>query len=179
MRLARIPPPVLLGLVLLCCRRGETPGDPALVSATQFVRTFYGWYVPSAQHGTGMEVAVRDSAALFAPELVRALQADAEAQAADSEEVVGLDGDPFLDAQDFCDTYTAGTARRAGLDVLVDIRGNCSARGESRPDVVAELSQTQSGWVFRNFRYPRRDSDLMKDLEDLRRARDSARGANP
>lgn len=120
-----------------------------------------------------MQVALRDSSALFAPALVRALQADAEAQTRTPEEIVGLDGDPFLDAQDFCDAYTVGGARRQGEAVVVAVRGNCPGRADTLPDVVAEIRPYLAGWVFVNFRYPRRASDLRRDLDDLRRAREA------
>src|SRR5215472_17015290 len=82
--------------------------DPALASAATFVKGFYAWYVPKAEKGTGLEVATEDSAKLFDPVLLHALSEDSAAQAKDSTEVVGLDGDPFLNAQDFCQQYEVG-----------------------------------------------------------------------
>jgi len=163
---------LLLLLGLACNRSGPTP-DAELASAAQFVRTFYAWYVPAAQAGTGLQSAMRDSTALFTPSLVRALEADGEAQAKNPDEVVGLDGDPFLDAQDFCPPYQVGSARRDAGAVLVELRGNCPGRTDSMPDVLAEVHGSAGAWVFTNFRYPTRDSDLMKDLDELRRARET------
>jgi len=164
---------LLLLLGLACNPAGSAP-DPDLASASQFVRAFYQWYVPAAQAGTGLQRAMQDSSALFAPALVRAVQADGEAQAKNSDEVVGLDGDPFLDAQDFCPAYEVGSARRDAGAVLVEVRGNCAGRTDSLPDVLAELHGGPGAWVFTNFRYPGRGSDLMKDLEELRRQRETA-----
>jgi hypothetical protein len=53
------------------------------------------------------------------------------------------------------------------------VHGSCSGPGETSPDVVAELAPSDSGWVFENFRYPRRGSDLMKDLAELRHGRET------
>jgi len=57
--------------------------------------------------------------------------------------------------------------------VLVELRGNCAGRTDSVPDVLAELHGSPGAWVFTNFRYPGRNSDLMKDLEELRRQREA------
>lgn len=139
------------------------------------MRAFYGWYLPAAGTGAGMQRAVVDSAALFTPELVRALQADGEAQAKNQDEVVGLDGDPFLDAQDFCERYDVGAVRRDGGDVLVDVHARCAGQDDATPRIAVRLQRAAGGWVFTNFHYPQRGSDLLRDLDELRRQRDSAR----
>lgn len=130
---------------------------------------------PAAEKGSGVTLATRDSAALFAPVLVDALRADAQAQARSPQEIVGLDGDPFLDAQDFCESYEIGGARHRGDHVLVDVYGVCSGQRHSQPDVVAELSRRDSSWVFVDFQYPTRQSTLTRDLGDLRRSRGKSR----
>jgi hypothetical protein len=117
-----------------------------------------------------MGVAMHDGSALFAQVQSAHCGQMPRRRQRTPREIVGLDGDPFLDAQDFCDAYTAGSARREGQHILVEVHGSCSGPSETPPDVVAELAPGASGWVFENFRYPRRGSDLMKDLEELRRA---------
>ena len=112
------------------CHRAAPASDPDLESATAFVRAFYRWYIPSANGKAGWQDAIRDSTALFAPGLLRALRADADAQAhaKSSDGIVGLDWDPFVGAQDYCDTadaYEVGGARRRAQEVLVDVRGKC------------------------------------------------------
>ena len=163
-------------LNVACGRGGESPpADTELTEAQAFVRAFYVWYLPAAGTGEGLKRAVTDSAALFAPDLVRALEADGEAQAKNPNEVVGLDGDPFLDAQDFCERYEVGTARRDGLDILVDVYARCSGDTTSAPRIAARVRRNGQGWTFLNFQYPQRGSDLLKDLDELRRQRDSTR----
>jgi len=164
---------VLVGLGLACGKAAPVP-DLELADAAGFVRAFYAWYLPAAGTGSGLQRAMADSATLFAPALVQAIEADGEAQAKNPNEVVGLDGDPFLDAQDFCPAYDVGTARREGTLVLVDVRGNCEGQTDSAPHVAAQLSRQGSGWIFTNFRYPRRNSDLLKDLAELKRERERA-----
>ena len=149
--------------------------DTELSQAAQFVRAFYGWYLPAAGTGAGLKQAISDSATLFAPEIVHAIEADGEAQAKNPNEVVGLDGDPFLDAQDFCERYDVGTARREGTDILVDVYARCSGDTTSTPRIAARVRRNGQGWTFVNFQYPQRSSDLLKDLDELRRQRDSVR----
>ena len=148
-------------------------GNPELAAAIGFVAGFYDWYVPSAKQGTGWPLVIQDSAHLFAAALLDDLRSDADAQASSPDAIVGLDGDPFLDAQDFCEVYEVGTARHDGSRVLVEVRGNCSGGPDNAPDVVAELTRSGSGWVFVNFRYPQYNSDLVQVLRRLRRVRET------
>ena len=152
----------------------STP-DPTLASATDFTRSFYRWYVPKADKGMGEQLAVGDSAHLFDSTLVAALRADAEAQAKDSDEVVGLDGDPFLNAQDFCQAYEVGSARRDSAHVLVDVYGVCDGKKHADPDVLAELAPRGASWVFVDFRYPAAHSSLSRTLVELRDSREHAK----
>ena len=146
--------------------------DAALASATAFTQAFYSWYVPKAEKGMGEQLAIGDSAHLFDSTLVAALRADAEARAKDSEEVVGLDGDPFLNAQDFCQSYEVGSARRDSAHVLVDVYGVCDGKKHATPDVLAELAPRGASWVFVDFQYPEAHSSLSRTLVELRDSRE-------
>lgn len=159
-------------LAILAGDRAEAQSDPELGSAIRFVAGFYEWYVPAAKQGAGWTLLIRDSAHLFATELVEALRADAEAQAAVSDAIVGLDGDPFLNAQDFCDTYAVGGARHENGSVVVEVRGDCPRQRAAAADVVAVLHHLKDGWVFVNFRYPPDDADLLQLLRRLRQLRE-------
>jgi len=172
--------PVVFGAALLAPERMvaqvvSPPSDSVLTSAVHFVEAFYDWYL--ADLGSSFRIAIEDSSALFAPALVRGLRADEEAKAQNPGYLVGLEADPFLSSQDPCDTYRVGPARRDGTSILVDVRGDCYRRQDTRADVVAELAKSPSGWVFVNFRYPRLDSDLMTDLAALERIREASRRA--
>lgn len=156
-----------------CDSKGQA--DPALASATDFTKSFYGWYVPKADKGMGEQLAIGDSAHLFDSALVAALWADAEAQAKDSDEVVGLDGDPFLNAQDFCQSYEVGGARHDSSHVLVDVYGVCDGKKHAAPDVLAELAPRGASWIFVDFRYPAAHSSLSRTLVALRDSREHAK----
>lgn len=145
--------------------------DPTLGSATAFTKSFYAWYVPKAEKGMGVQLALGDSAYLFDSSLVAALRADSEAQAQDSNEVVGLDGDPFLNAQDFCQSYEIGSARHDSTRVLVDVFGVCDGKRDTRPVVVAELVPRGASWIFMDFQYPEAHSSLERTLAELAKSR--------
>src|SRR5215212_4808372 len=72
-------------------------------SPRQFVQDFYSWYVPIAMKDhkvPAFVVAIKEKPSLFSPQLLKALQNDADAQAKASGEIVGIDWDPFLNTQD-------------------------------------------------------------------------------
>jgi hypothetical protein len=149
-----------------------TSADSVASSAVRFVESFYAWYQAS---GERFETAVRDSPAVFDRPLLEAMQVDLEAQARHPEEVVGLDWDPFLAAQDPCNPYRAQQAARRQDTILVSIRGMCPDReAAAAPDVVAELRWLRGRWVFTDFRHGSDSGSLMQDLAELRRARASA-----
>ncbi len=163
----------LFSLLLLACDRADPPPDPELTSAVGFVAGFYDWYVPRAKQGTGWPLVIHDSAHLFAAALLDDLRSDADAQASSPNAIVGLNGDPFLDAQDFCEVYKVGAAQREGSSVVVEVHGDCPGERGNAPDVVAELNRSDAGWVFVNFRYPQYNSDLVQVLRQLRRLREA------
>src|ERR1051325_600832 len=73
-----------------------------------FVQEFYSWYVPVAaksRSGRASDLALSSLASAFESSLVRQLKEDSDAQAKVSGDIVGLDFDPFLAAQDPCQRY--------------------------------------------------------------------------
>ena len=176
---------VLFLLAVAACRREQQPpaqtSQPDTVgavlaaastgdSAATFAWAFYDWYV---RHGTRSDSAIALRAALFDPKLLAALKADFEAQAKDSEEVVGLDWDPFLNTQDPCARYRVGSSARRGNRALVPVFGDC---GDTvRPAVVAELERTGPSWLFVNFRHTADSGSLLHDLAELSKGRSGGR----
>lgn len=134
------------------------------------VQRFYDWYVPVASRVEGpawMEALSRKQFA-FAPQLVAALRADSVAQAkSDGDDEDGLDGDPFLNAQDPCRRYVARGVHHRGAAYLVDVLGSGGCARHTVPDVVVEVVPEGGKLVFTNFRYPDDDSDLLTELKDL------------
>jgi len=157
--------------------QASAPAAPAsAVPPRQFVQEFYDWYVPFAAWQTegpawsGMPAA-REQA--ISPELLAALKKDAAA-GADAEEIVGLDYDPFLNAQDPCERYEAGPATPSGAGYRVEVFGVCGGERHPTADVVAELQPRGRTWVFTNFRDPAHDGgdlrSMLRRLEQDRRS---------
>lgn len=148
---------------------GTFSTDSVAHSAARFTQQFYAWY---RQRNNRTDRAIAEGASFFSPDLLAALRADLAASAR-SNEVVGLDWDPFTASQDMCDLYTVGRTTRRGDTVLVAVKGMCTdAALKPGPDVIAELRRAGSGWVFVNFRYVSPARSLLADLDTLRRERE-------
>ena len=95
----------------------------------------------------------------FAPELARAIEADMR-EAKRRGEVPALDGDPFIDAQDWdveklaINVTTDGDGQKATAEVTFDNLGK-------RTQVTLDLLRTGMGWRIADIRSP---SGLLSDL---------------
>jgi hypothetical protein len=160
---------------------GCANSNPALnaESAQRAVDEFYGWYVPIQKQTPNASMrAIHDRPALFGAEIVTALRADSVASAASPGEVVGLDGDPFLNTQDACDHYAStGVAESRGRYV-VQVLGSGGCAAHSTADISVEVTPTKGNLVFTNFIYSPRDKDnlvaLLAYLDSTRRAKKPA-----
>lgn len=123
-------------------------------SATEFVRTFYAWYVPLALKSDATETTLRNKPQVLSPELYRALKGYYETEAKSKGETVGLDFDPFLNSQDPCPNFEVGQANARGNRIQVEIYGVCSGKKSEKPDLVAEVTHDHGVWKFTNFLYP-------------------------
>jgi len=143
-------------------------------SAKDFVQRFYDWYVPQArktQAEPAWGAALKYKRDAFSSALFQALKEDSEAQAKVSDDIVGLDFDPFLNTQDPCDRYEVGAVNPQERGYRVDIYGVCSGKRKARPDVVAQLARQGDSWAFTNFLYPSIHTDLLATLRTLREER--------
>jgi hypothetical protein len=145
--------------------------DTAARSAAEFTQAFYDWY---RGRNLPMDSVTGERPELLEPTLLQALKADFAAQAGNSEDIVGLDWDPFIGSQDPCDPYTVAGATRSGDTVNVPVRGQCpDAAPRSGPDVIAQLRRSATGWVFVDFRHADDKGGLRQDLAELKAERDS------
>jgi hypothetical protein len=143
--------------------------SPSQTAASDFVQKFYDWYVPIAHkpgNAPSSDQAVAKRGAAFDPPLLRALKIDAEAQRKSPDDIVGLDFDPFLNAQDFDDKYVVGNVTENGGVYLVSVYGVRNGKRAAKPDVVAELKVVKGSFQFTNFRYGA-DGDLLGILKTL------------
>jgi hypothetical protein len=145
--------------------------------AERAVAQFYQWYVPLARDSAEADMrAVRERSAFFPASLVAALRADSLATAQSPDDVVGLDGDPFLNSQDPCKRYAPiGTVQR-DTQFFVAVRGSGGCASHATPDVTVEVTPVNGHPVFTNFIYSSKPRDnLVSMLSDLAGARRSPR----
>lgn len=155
---------------------GATPD--LKTSCKTFVQDFYNWYLPKNHNldncGT-VDKAVDKKKALFSKELLSALQEDIKASDANKDEIVGLDFDPFLNAQDTPERCIAGSVKQKGADYYCDIYSVYEGKKRAKPDLVAQLVNTNGKWVFTNFRYEQsqipENQNLLSILKVLKRDR--------
>jgi hypothetical protein len=164
----------LLFMVLVTGCKTEERIDTAPNSAGPYVQAFYDWYVPlvrDTKGGPAWATAIDQRSRSFTADVKDALRADVQASAKDSTEVVGLDGDPFLNAQAPCERYVVGTSAHLRSTSRVSVHSICGGQRSDKPIVVAEVMRHDSTWVFVNFYYPDNHSDLLGQLKQLRAAR--------
>ena len=146
-------------------------------SCRNFAQSFYSWYVPLTKkrlNRHAFEVAIERKATVFAPVLLRALKGDAEAQQKVSDDIVGIDFDPFVGSQDPADHYDTREVTAKADSCQVEVRrnsGRATSAKSAKSDVLADLSRRAGRWQFDNFRYPDLNTDLLTVLETLRKQR--------
>jgi hypothetical protein len=142
-------------------------------SCWSFVQGFYDWYVPQTtreqeqiRKEPSSDLALKYKRDAFSPTLFKALKDDSDAQA-DSDELVGIDFDPFLASQDPDDRYEVQNVTHDGNVCRAEVYGVSSGSKRSSPDVIPELVRWQKTWRFVNFHYPDLDnSDLLTILRE-------------
>ena len=155
-------------------------------SARAFVQKFYDWYavlvsatLEKRRNTPPDMVAIKERGYYFDIPLRKALTDDANAQAKVPGEIVGLDFDPFSNAQDTRVGYQTGNVKQIGNTFLVDVHDIEKGKPEkailaAELVVVAKVVKVNGRWVFANFIYPSKDSsnDLLSTLKALRKDRE-------
>jgi Protein of unknown function (DUF3828) len=158
---------LILAMVVACARQRS---DTDLVR--DFVQEFYDWYVPASANshvGLPSDIALQSRPSAFDVSLARQLKEDSDVQTKVPGEIVGLDFDPFLSAQDPCERYEVVDVHREAGNYLVSVRGVGGCEKHDDADVVAEVVSKNGAWLFTNFHYPRLSStDLLTVLKKLR-----------
>lgn len=142
-------------------------------SAKKFVQSFYDWYVPkalSSKSEPASDTALKVKGNCFSLELRQKLREDSEAQAKVEGEIVGLDFDPFLNAQDPGMHYSVGKVLPKGESYLVEVHRVVSGKLEEKLTATAEVAGKNGQWYFVNFIYPNGHNLLgvLKALKDER-----------
>ena len=139
----------------------------------KFVQDFYEWYLPKAtadvnkQGSTGEALALKKRPDDFSRALKYALMQDSGA-ASKSTEVVGLDGDPFLNCQDCPKKVKYGDPKLTGYKCQVPLYFMQDNVPEEQAHVIAEAMYTQKRWVFTNFLDAEGGDDLLTTLKKLK-----------
>lgn len=164
---------ILLSLILLFPLSVHAQSSVASQSAQAeaFVKSFYNWYL---QKGTNrnMDDVLKLKKEALSPELFKLLKADRDAQAKSPGEIVGLDFDPFLNAQDVAQKYEFGKAATKNGSEWIDIYGLWNGKKSKKPDLQAQV-QCAARCVFVNFHYGSdipENRDLIKLLKYLRKS---------
>lgn len=156
----------------------QSQKSQATLNCQRFTQEFFDWYTPFTQNdsdGPALDIAIKDKAGVFSPELLRALRGDAEAQARTPGEIVGIDFDPFVGSQDPADHYAVRHVSVKGntcsAEVWRDSPSDTRTPKPQIPDSIAELVEQAGRWKFVNFRYPDFKTDLLRVLASLRKER--------
>ena len=150
-----------------------------------FVQQFYNWYLATEnglvkRNGLGsflsaLELTLREKRSSFSPELAKGLEEDLAASKKSPAEIVGLDFDPFLNAQDIDERYVVGKITPKGDHYWVEVFGVWNGQKNSNPDVVPELAFENGYWIFTNFHYGKTgipvNENLISILEVLKKDR--------
>lgn len=184
MKKRRYSPALAISLLLLLDTHGasaQASRSAGSTSCRQFVQSFYDQYVPIALKDLPVPaytIAIQRWPNRFSPQLRDALKKDWQAQSK-SDELVGLDFDPFLNSQDPSPRFVVDAAQRQGNRCQATVYGmNWSRRQEK---VLPELAIENGHWTFVNFRYEDSGTpnyDLLGLLRGLAKDRDS-HPANP
>ena len=175
---------IVLGVIMFSNVNAQSKNDDK-ESARVFVQRFYDWYgvVDSSYISAGknpVASALGQKKECFDVHLRKAIMDDEHAQAKAKGELVGLDFDPFTNAQDTRVGYQAGNVKQVGDKFFVDVHD--IAKGQSKKAilaaelaVVAEVTKANGHWVFTNFIYRSKDGDenLLQILKKL--AKDSVK----
>lgn len=136
-------------------------------SVRRAVQAFYDWYTPRAAKPRGVDMVMRAAThgpLAFDPELVKWLRIDSTARARTKDEVNGLDGDPYFNAQDPCDRYTVESVRSQGSRYLVDVVGHGGCAAHKNPDVIVVVGRTGGKWIVTEFLDPSRHNEGLLPL---------------
>ncbi|MDQ5967569.1 MAG: hypothetical protein QG625_3726 [Cyanobacteriota bacterium erpe_2018_sw_39hr_WHONDRS-SW48-000098_B_bin.30] len=169
---------VVVALIVTQSVKAQAADESA--AARAYVKEFYAWYLPPVgkrkDNEPNLYTAVANKRFCFSPALSKALKEDEQAAAKNPGEIVGIDFDPFLNAQDVSDSYQPAKVVKKGDVYRVDVFAVNGGKKNARPEVIAEVKKINGRWTFTNFLYGKssdpRDEDLLSCLKALKADRD-------
>jgi hypothetical protein len=148
--------------------------------ARAFVQKFYSWYTALYNKDTPKSdlVALKKYPEYFDTTLSTAITRDYTEQPKNAGEILGLDGDPFLNAQDTGFDYLPGDVTQEGSKFLIKVHAGPIGKSKEeilRSDVVIipQVAKINGQWRFINFSYTAKDGggNLLSVLANLRKER--------
>lgn len=133
----------------------KRPSDPAAV-----VTALYRYHFA---HKLRWDLTLKNNRAAFDPALLALLDEADRKQAATPDEIVGLDFDPIVDAQDTPNGYRVGRTTREGADAIVTV---AIRFGTEHYDVRVRLAPSGGTWRITNLLY-RQEGDLVSILKEI------------
>jgi Protein of unknown function (DUF3828) len=159
----------------------DAPESDDEKSCHNAVQDFYNWYFDLLEkNDQGKKIDTESSVLRIKPnllgtELEQLLAEDEKAAAHNPGYIVGLDFDPYLNAQDWEGRYQVTSASVVAGTCKAVVSGRDA--GKSRDMVIPELRKEQGRWIFVNFHYPGvttpSDENLIAELKSLRSERES------
>jgi hypothetical protein len=141
-------------------------------SCRESVQNFYDWYFDRLNHKSKKQsnASAFDDVLRLKPEVLTArlrhmLKEDSDAASKNPGEIVGLDFDPYINAQDWDGKYSVQSATVKGSNCRASAWGMDG--GAKKEIVVPELELTGGKWVFANFHYPGQSNPRDENLIDL------------
>lgn len=167
----------VLAAVLAFSSAAQSADD--VTKSSKFVQDFYNYYLKlcekEGKKEGPLDIAIREKPGSMSAELVKALNEDLAAAAKNPGEIVGLDFDPVLNAQDMASKYVVGKATLNKGTVMVEVYGFWNGKKSKIPDVVPEVITNNGKCSFVNFHYKNEkgvlDNDLLSVLKALRAQR--------
>jgi hypothetical protein len=152
----------VLALCIGSSLSAQSPANPAQDTVARAVQGFYDWYLPRFVKPGRLDVmmlAATSGPLPFDTILVHWLRIDSTARVRAKGKIDGLDGDPYLNAQDPCDTYSVQAIRPRGAELLVDVLGGGGCRAHQKADVTVVLGLKAGRWTILEFLDPSRHGE--------------------
>ncbi|MDQ5937173.1 MAG: hypothetical protein QG574_4532 [Cyanobacteriota bacterium erpe_2018_sw_21hr_WHONDRS-SW48-000092_B_bin.40] len=148
------------------------------LSAKGFVQSFYTWYIPQMTKNVPVpsdQRILKERASSFSPTLLAMLKEDLAASAKVTDEIVGLDFDPYINGQDTPKRYLAGKVIPKDKCYWVEVFDLSSGKKGKDPAVIPEVKFVKGQWIFTNFHYPKthipENENLIRILKALKASR--------
>jgi hypothetical protein len=152
--------------------------DKTDASCKDFVDKFYAFYLAHPKvKGKPADDETPDLAHLskyLTPRLYAALKADEDASEKSSDGIVGLDFDPYVNAQEAPDRFVSGKVTSKGATKLVEAYGYWFGKKTKQLDCILELQSENGQWHIANIIYPDGkglNHDLLSILASLKKDR--------